>query len=364
MPFNFASAGLRQPAPRLKTAGCAVAAAVGLLGVASCSGNVDAPADAPSAAEQSLPGAGVTVVPAYATLEERFQTEVVNIGLEQLGYEIEALREVDYAALFLDMANGNITYTPAHWSINQKALFENSGGDAALEKAGAIVDDSLQGYMIDRATAEAYGITSLEQLADPKIAGLFDSDGDGKANLVGCDAGWLCSTIIDHHIDAYGLKDTVQQEQGKYVTLVADVVARHQQGQPVLYYTYTPFWLHNILSDGEEVVWLEVPFTSLPEGQGDDLSEEQTTVGGRNLGFAVQDQMIVANQDFMDENPAASQLFERVNISIEDVNAQNQLIRDGEDSPQQIRAHAEAWVEENQALFDGWVQEVLADTQG
>ncbi|OLT68771.1 hypothetical protein BI334_30540 [Moorena producens 3L] len=29
-----------------------------------------------------------------------------------------------------------------------------------------------------------------EQLKNPKIAKLFDSDGDGKANLTGCNPGW------------------------------------------------------------------------------------------------------------------------------------------------------------------------------
>lgn len=340
---------------RLGLIGTAVFTSVGIV---ACGDTTNLSTESEPSAT-SLPGKDVEVVPAYATLEERFQTEVVNIALEQMGYELQPMREVDYTALFLDMANENITYTPAHWSVNQKALFENSGGDEALEKTGTIIDDSLQGYMIDKATADEYGITSIDQLADPEIASLFDSDGDGKANLIGCDAGWLCASIIDYHIDEYGLSETVQQDQGKYITLLADVLSRYDQEQPILYYAYTPFWLQNVLRAGEEVVWLEVPYTSLPEGQGSELTAAETTVDGQNLGFAVQAQMIVANQTFVDENPAAAKLFAAVNIPIEDVNAQNALIRDGEDSPEQIRAHAEAWVQENQELFDTWIQTAL-----
>ena len=47
-------------------------------------------------------------------------------------------------------------------------------------------------------------------------------------------------------------------------------------------------------------------------------------------------------------------------VPIGDVNVQNQLIQDGEDSPEAIRGHAEAWVEENQAQFDGWIEDALA----
>ncbi|MEO1145326.1 MAG: glycine betaine/L-proline ABC transporter substrate-binding protein ProX [Cyanobacteria bacterium J06638_22] len=346
----------------------ATALAVLTLGVAACapqetsSENTTSESETEASASEAadLPGEGISVVSAYAVLEERFQTEIVNIGLEKLGYEIEPLVEVDYTALFLDMSNGNITYTPAHWSVNQESLFENSGGDDALERAGSIVSDSLQGYMIDKATADEYGITSLDQLADPEIAALFDTDGDGRANLIGCDAAWLCASIIEHHIDEYGLRDTVQQEQGRYIALLADVVTNYDQGQPVLYYSYTPFWMQNVLKDGEDVIWLEVPYTSLPEGQGDELTDADTTVGDANLGFAVQDQMIVANQAFVDENPAASQFFALIQIPIEDVNAQNQLMQDGEDDSEQIRSHAEAWVEANQDLFDGWIEDALA----
>ncbi|MBE9100792.1 glycine betaine/L-proline ABC transporter substrate-binding protein ProX [Vacuolonema iberomarrocanum] len=352
--------------PSSKTTGIATALALLTFGVAACnpqetaSENTTSDTEASSSEAADLPGEGISVVPAYAILEERFQTEVVNIGLEQLGYEVEPLVEVDYTALFLDMSNGNITYTPAHWRINQDDLFENSGGDEVLEREGSIIADTLQGYMIDKATAEEYGITTLDQLADPEIAALFDTDGDGRANLIGCDAAWLCASMTEHHIDEYGLRDTVQHEQGRYIALLADIVASYEQGQPILYYSYTPFWMQNVLKEGEDVVWLEVPYTSLPEGQGDEVTEAETTVNGVNLGFPVQDQMIVANQAFVDENPAASQFFSLIEIPIEDVNAQNQLLQDGEDDPEQIRAHAEAWVEANQAQFDEWVEAALA----
>lgn len=44
----------------------------------------------------------------------------------------------------------------------------------------------MENIQIDKKTAAQYQITNLEQLKDPKIAQLFDSDRDGKANLVGC----------------------------------------------------------------------------------------------------------------------------------------------------------------------------------
>ena len=51
--------------------------------------------------------------------------------------------------------------------------------------------------------------------------------------------------------------------------------------------------------------------------------------------------------------------FDLVQIPINDVSAQNQLIQDGEDSPEDVRRHAEEWIAENQEQFDTWIQEAM-----
>jgi glycine betaine/proline transport system substrate-binding protein len=348
-----------------KGVGIATTLAIALAGVAACGG--DQPTadtdteggDDTAATADALPGEGISVTPGYGVLEELFQTEIVNIGLEQMGYEIEAPKELEYATLHVDTANGGITYTSAHWEKLHEEFFLNSGGDDALERTGTFIPNVLQGYKIDVATAEEYGITSLEQLQDPEIAALFDTDGDGKANLTGCNPGWGCELVIEHQLDEYGLRDTVQHNQGQYFALIADTITRYEQGEPVFFYTWTPLWVSGVLEEGEDVTWLEVPYTSLPEAQGD-ASEEDTSAEGKNLGFAVDQQVILANQEFVDNNPAATTFFELLEVPIGDVSAQNQLIQDGEDSSEQIREHAEAWVAENQAQFDAWIEEALA----
>ena len=57
---------------------------------------------------------------------------------------------------------------------------------------GYLVNGAAQGYLIDKKTADQYKITNIAQLKDPKIAKLFDTNGDGKADLTGCNPGWGC----------------------------------------------------------------------------------------------------------------------------------------------------------------------------
>lgn len=314
-------------------------AALSSFGLTSCQGAGDDP-----------------VTPGYSVLEELFQTEIVNLGLEELGYEVEQGQQLEYATLHTDIANGGIEYTAAHWQKLHSEFYQNSGGDEDLVRLGAIVDNAVQGYAVDKQTAEQYNITSLADLQDPEIARLFDTDGNGKANLTGCNPGWGCELTIEHHLEEYDLRETVEHDQGQYFALMADTLTRYRQGEPILYYTWTPLWVSSILTPNEDVRWLEVPYTSLPEQQGE-VTKADTTVDGKNLGFAVDRLRILANREFAEQNPTAERFFELVEIPIEDISAQNELMQEGEDSPEDIRRHAQEWVNDNQEEFNQWVEQ-------
>lgn len=303
--------------------------------------------------------AAAEVKPIYQGVsEELFQTYIVGMGLEELGYEVEEPTVAQMQASFVAVANGDATYYPALWWPLHKVFWEQQGGDASWQRVGTLVENSLQGYLIDKATADAHGITTLDQLKEPELAKLFDIDNNGKADLYGCETGWGCERVIEHQLDAYGLRDTVEHRQGGYFAIIPDAVERIRGGQSTLYYTWTPLWLSGVLRPGHEVIWLTVPFTSLPDGRTD---EDSTTVEGiGNLGFAVNTQHVIANTAWLDENPAARKWFELLRVPIGDINAQNMLVNEGEKSDEQIRQHARDWIEANRAQWDGWIAEAKA----
>ena len=314
---------------------------------------------APATTDPDQPGTGVTVRSANTDwLEEQFVTEIINIGLVELGYTLEDIQQVDYAALHVAVANGDLDYTTGFYNVGFDDSFENAGGEAKLERLGEVVPDGgQQGILVDKTTADEYGIESVEQLQDPELAALFDSDGDGRANLAGCQTGWSCNTVIEHHLEAYALEDTVEQDQGAYAALLADVLTRQGQGEPVLFYAYSPHWVLTELRPGEDVVWLSVPFTALPD---DFDPATDTTVEGQNLGFPVAKQTLLANQTFVDDNPVAGRWLDLVEIPAADMNAESQRIQEGENSPEDIRRHAESWVEANRDRFEDWLAEAKA----
>ena len=328
-----------------------------LVSIGACQTTPQSNTESPASTQTALPGKGVTARSAHSNwIEERFQTEIVNIGLEKLGYQVAKPQEIDYPAIYLAVANGELDYTTINYEKTHITILENINGVEKLEQIGVLIPDGIQGYQINKKAADEYQITSIEQFKDPEIAKLFDSDGDGKANLVGCNPGWGCELIIEHHLEAYGLQDTVEHDKGQYIALIADTITRYEQGKNVLYYAYNPHWIATVLKVDEDVTWLEVPFTSLPKEQ-EKITEKDTSVDGKNLGFPLDRQRIVANKEFLAANPAAKRWFELVTISAEDMNAESLRIKEGEDSAKDIRNHAEEWVEKNQELFDGWLEE-------
>lgn len=289
-------------------------------------------------------------------LEGLFQTDVVSIGLEKLGYKVEPVKHLDIPSMTVAVGQGDADFVAVHWEPLQNEYFEKAGGTQAMSKLGVLIAGASQGYLIDKATADKYGIKNIAQLKDPKIAKIFDTDGNGKADLAGCPPGWGCEKVIEHQLDAYGLRATVKHNQGQFMVMAADVVSRFKAGEPILYYTYTPLWVSQVLRPGKEVEWLEVPFTALP----DDAKDNTLLADGRNVGFSVNNIRIIANNDFLKANPVAKRWFDLVTIPIEDVNKENLQINDGEKSVADIRHHAETWIAAHQAQFDGWIKEANA----
>ncbi len=303
------------------------------------------------AADQAMPGRGVTVRPVVQPFaEEQFQARIIFSALNELGYDIAEPEEVTAQTLHLALGTGDADFTTAHWNSLQNTFFEESGGDDVLEKVGTLVDGALQGYLINKSAYDS-GITSLGDLADPENAKLFDADGDGLADLAGCVPGWGCERVIEHQLTEFGLRDTVSHNQGDYNAIIADTIARNSAGENVLYYTWTPYWVSGVLVPGENVEFLAVPYSSLPDG-----ATANTTFNGKDLGFAVDSMRIVATDEFLEANPAAAKLFEMAKIDINDISAQNKLIADGEDSSEDIDRHVSEWIASNRIAYDSWLE--------
>ena len=294
-----------------------------------------------------------------------FQAEIFKQFLEELGYTVKGPVTMHSWDFYQSAARGEIDMWVNGWFPSN--YFEREEIRDKVEAVGFEVKaGALQGYLVDKKSADTLGITNLSDFKDPEIAKIFDQDGNGKADLIGCDPGWFCATVIEHHLDAYGLRDTVEHVQGDYSPLIDDTITRYKHGEPVFFYTWTPNWTIGSLVPGEDVVWIQVPFPSLPERHRD--KENLILVDGVPgcvadpcaMGFPPSDIRVVANKDFLKRNPAVRRLAEAVKIPLEDINAQNARMVDGEDDDEDIRRHAREWIHKNRRKVDRWLNSARA----
>ncbi len=194
-----------------------------------------------------------------------------------------------------------------------------------------VLDGAAEGLAVDKATADRLGISSMDGVA--ANAGVFDDDGDGKADLIGCNGGWGCWLRIDAQIANESWGSGVEQISGNYEGLVRGAVDKVNAGQPALFYAWTPNWTDAVLVPGENTVWVELN---------------------------VSDIRAVANTNFLDRNPDIRSLLESVVIPIGDIKAQNAKMAAGEYTDADIEADAEAWIAANRDKVDSWLSTARA----
>ena len=321
----------------------------------------------PYAQGEAKPGTGVQVTAARANWDTGyFEAEIVSALLRELGYDVSspAAREMGPDVFYPAVAARLVDFWANGWFPLQNAKLETVlptrgiVGDLASPVGSIVPDGALLGYLIDRPTADQHGITTMNDLKRPEVAAIFDRDGNGKADLIGCSEGWACASYINDQITAQGW--LVEQVQGDYPLLFDDIASRVREAQPVLYVTWTPSYMVAELVPGRDVTWLQAP--SPPD--------TKTTVAGLagctgdpcETGFVPSSIRIVANNDFLEENPAARRLFEVVQIKPQDIFEQNLKMRRGENTGADIEKHAKQWIQSNRAEVDRWLGEARSAT--
>lgn len=319
----------------------------------------------PAEAQTKLPGAGKTVSPARPNWDSFwFGQRIIDIGMETLGYKVEPPKTLAPAAIFTSMARGDVTYTADTILPNHADLYAKTANEVIA--VGPLMDPgTIQGYMVDKKTADAHKIRFLEDLADPKIAALFDQNGDGKADMVGPSVSWAGSYgVAQGHLKALGLDKTVTLVAGEYTTLAADAVARFANGKPVFLYTWYPNPTTMKLLPGKDLVWLQLKNAALPAEQMKTYKPLPDVAGCADnpcsVGWLPTVYYIAVNKKWASENPGATEFFKQVKMTLEDRAIQNQKMLNGENREADIDRHAREWIKAHQAEFDGWIKRAMA----
>lgn len=335
------------------------------LAIATATGLAWAGASDVARAQDKLPGTGKTVSPARPNWDSFwFGQRILDIGMERLGYKVEAPKTLAPTAIFAAMATGDVHYTADTILPNHSELYAKTEGKVIA--IGPVMDPgTMQGYMVDKKTAEQHNIKYLEDMLDPKIAALFDQDGDGKADMVAPSVSWTGSAAVAAlHMKSLGLEKTVKLVQGEYTTLAADAVGRYSAGKPIFLYTWYPNPTTMKLLPGKDLVWLQLKKVELPGDQMQKYKAQPKVEGCAsdpcNIGWLPTVYYIGVGKKWADENPAAVELFRQIKMVLADRAEQNKKMLAGENRDADIDRHAREWIKRHEAEFESWIKAAIA----
>lgn len=335
------------------------------LVLAACSGSTQ---EVPQ-----TPGTGIQIEMARANWSTGYlQAAIVEALLGELGYEVSepAQAEVAPSDFYHGLAAGDHdlwvnAWIPSHESFLAEPMSDGSmTADSVSLTGGIVAGGAFQGFIIDVATAQTHGIEYLDDIADdPAIAALFDGDGDGTADLTGCNEGWGCNILIDDLITASGWESSINQVVGDFDSLWAAEVEGYGNGESVLSYIWAPSAFVAQLVPGEDVLWL-----SVRDDKGDSadiaLPPSQCPAQPCQLGLPLNDVMAAGNKSFFEANPSVERLVSVVGIPLSDIAVQNLKMLLGEDSEADVRQHAAEWIADNRAVVDSWLDAARQSAAG
>jgi len=346
--------------------------------------------EAPAAPEVDLtPGEGVELTMCRANWASGYiQAEIVRQILQQAGFGVSdpATIELGPSNAYTAMAEGSCDFWANSWYPGHFSWFENQLPDGSLvgdyveAVPGLFQDSGVQGFLVTKTWAEDNNVSTIDQInRDESLWSQFDSDGNGKGEILGCPESWTCDDIIESQI-AFGNGTepwgNMEETKAGYDGLFAEMVNRVNAGDPGILYTWSPASYLTVLVPGVNVLWLSVEAVldgSNPLGKegGENHQQEQgfTAFGADmctqpcQLGWSAADIQVSMRTDRLDETDGfLRNLFPLIKPSILDISFLQVDQTDGDGSQAHVAELASGWMADNADAVDGWIADAVAAT--
>ncbi|WP_104020535.1 ABC transporter substrate-binding protein [Roseovarius nitratireducens] len=277
---------------------------------------------------------------------------ILKVAIEQyLGLEVE-LQNGTNPIIFEAMHSGAMDVHPEVWMPNQKNLHDTyvkDKGSVVMNPNGV---ESFQGMCVDQATADEHGITAIEDLTDPDIAALFDSDGDGIGEIWIGAPGWNSTNVERVRARSYGYNQTFELVATDETVAYAELDNAIKTGEPWAGFCYTP---HYVFALHDMQVLQEPPHDPdkwnvlQPTDDPDWLAKSDVTTAWDKAYLHVYYARALESS-----HPNVAALLSNVKFDTQTVTDMTYaLVIDGKEP----LAYAEEWVAANEDAVLGWMTE-------
>lgn len=277
---------------------------------------------------------------------------ILKVAIEQnLGLEVE-LQNGTNPIVFEAMDSGAMHVHPEVWMPNQQNLHDTYVTDKGTVTFNANGVEAFQGMCVDKATADAHGITSIEDLTNPDNAALFDSNGDGQGELWIGAPGWASTNVEKIRAKSYGYDQVFDLTEIDETVAYANLDNAIKAGEPWAGFCYTPhyvFALHDmqILEEPayDAAKWNVIQPTDDPEWLEKSEAPVAWDLAYLHLHYA---------KALEDEYPEVANMLANMKLDTDTVSAMTfALVIEGKEP----LAYAEEWVGANEDAVLGWMSE-------
>ena len=267
---------------------------------------------------------------------------------DEMGGDAEIVSGMNQAAVIMagmDKGDGSIDVYTDLWMPNQQALWDKyiDGNQTVLTNKpyNGTSNIYVPTYMTDK-------VKTIEDLNDPEIAAMFDTDGNGKGEYWAGDVTWASTKRWQIKFKSYGLDGLWEPNIVSADTFKAGLEAAYTAEKPQLFYYWTPEAIHVKY----DLTALEEPART--EGCEDvDLdAEDWLEVSEFNCVIASNDIFVAYSKSLEERNPAVATMLSNVQFTGNEINGWIVEMFENKRDPREV---AEDWIADNKELVQSWI---------
>ncbi len=274
---------------------------------------------------------------------------ILKVSLKQhFGLDAD-VREMGTLIAFAGMDRGEVDIYPEVWLPNFDSLVKKYVDGRKTVDLSPKGVPAAQGICVTRETADKYGIKDISDLADPKKATVFDTDGDGKGEMWIGALGWSSTSIEKIRAKSYGYEKTMTLLQMPEDMAMAAVDAAAATGQPIAFYCYSPhhiFELHDIVELTEPKYDPAKWHIVMPSDDPDWLSKSEAPVAWDASHFYIGFASSTAAR-----LPKVAAFLSNIDFTAEEVTEMSYALQVDRQDPAK---YAQAWVANHQDRLNAW----------
>ena len=254
------------------------------------------------------------------------------------------------------LADDDIQILGEEW-VSRSDVWKKAAAAGTVRAVGHPFSDAREGwyvpdYLVHGPKAAAPGLHAVAQLGNPRYVALFrDPEQPAKGRFLNCPSGWTCEGVNSAKLHAYGLDDAyVDFRPGTGPAMDAAITSAYLQGQPVLFY----YWSPSPIAGRLKLVQLTEPPYS-PACWADLTSKD----GAHRQGCAAPaaDVAYGLSAPFAAKAPVIAAMLARATFPMDELNAN--LVRRA-DAKLSARAQAVVFLRSRSDLWHSWVDEATA----